>query len=352
MSKVTENIFPIEWRMSDALKVPKHGYKVFGTFVCGGGSTMGYKLAGYDHLGGVEFTEHYGKVYQKNHNPKYFYLEDIRKFNEREDLPPELYNLDLLDGSPPCAAFSTSGAREKLWGKESEYEGKKQVKDDLVYVYCDTIEKLIPKVFILENVSGLMKGNAKSYLKNVVSRLSEKYSVQVFLLYAASMGIPQIRNRVFVIGHRKDLALPKLKLDFECSQVGFGITKKYWGNGGDSIERYAIGKEWDNVTIGGNSDKYFNLYKPHPDKPCFTITEGASGQTTASVCHPYQKRKLNVDEVRMLCTFPFDYNFMDVPPVSIMGRSVLPVMMANISHQIYIQWLSKIPTASSDKPLK
>lgn len=342
MSKVTENIFPIEWRMSDELKVPKHGCKVFGTFVCGGGSTMGYKLAGYDHLGGVEFTEHYGKVYQKNHSPKYFYLEDIRRFNKREDLPPELYDIDLLDGSPPCAAFSTSGAREKLWGKESEYEGIKQVKDDLVYVYCDTIEKLMPKVFILENVSGLMKGNAKSYLKKVVSRLSEKYSVQVFLLYAASMGIPQIRNRVFVIGYRKDFPLQKLKLDFDCPQVGFGVTKKYWGNGGDSIERFAIGSQWDEIAPGESHPVRFSLKKPHPQKPCFVIQESDSNTGTAGVCHPYQKRKLNVDEVRMLCTFPFDYNFMDVPPVSIMGRSVLPVMMANISHQIYIQWLSKL----------
>lgn len=342
MHKVNQNIFPIEWSLSDSLKVPYHGKKVFGTFVCGGGSTMGYKLAGYDHLGGVEFTEHYGKVYKANHKPKHFYLEDIREFNKREDLSKELYELDLLDGSPPCAAFSTSGAREKLWGKKSEYEGIMQVKDDLVYVYCDTIEKLMPKVFILENVSGLMKGNAKSYLKKVVSRLSERYNVQAFLLYAASMGIPQIRNRVFIIGHRKDLNLTKLVLDFECPQLGFGVTKKYWEKGGPSIEKYAISKEWEKIKPGEASVKYFNLCKPHDNKPSYTITETASAIGAASVCHPYQKRKLNVDEVRMLCTFPLDYNYLDINPVSIMGRSVLPLMMANISNQIYLQWLSKL----------
>jgi DNA (cytosine-5)-methyltransferase 1 len=341
MYKVTKNIFPLEWKFTDKLKVPYHGKKVFGTFVCGGGSTMGYKLAGFEHLGGVEFTEHYSKVYKSNHKPKYFYEEDIRKFNERNDLPKELFDLDLLDGSPPCAAFSTSGAREKLWGKESEYEGISQVKDDLVYIYCDTIEKLKPKVFILENVSGLMKGNAKSYLKNVINRLSKNYNVQTFLLYAASMGIPQIRNRVFVIGLRKDIDLPKLKLDFECEQVGFDVTKKYWENGGESIERFAIGKEFDNVKVGSSSDKYFNLKKPNPTKPCFTITEMSSQIGAASVVHPYQKRKLNTDEIRMLCTFPLDYNYLDINPTSIMGRSVLPVMMANISNQIYLQWLSK-----------
>ncbi len=342
MQKVTENIFPIEWNLSDDLKVPYHGTKVFGTFVCGGGSTMGYKLAGFNHLGGVEFTEHYSKVYQKNHNPKHFYIEDIRAFNKRTDLPAELYELDLLDGSPPCAAFSTAGAREKNWGKVKEYEGMQQVKDDLVYVYCDTIEKLMPKVFLLENVSGLMKGNAKSYLRKIVTRMSKSYNVQVFLLYAASMGIPQIRNRLFIIGHKKELNLPKLELNFECKQLGFEVTRKYWGLAGKSIAHLAIGREWDKTEIGGKSKKFFSLMKPNPQKPCFTITESASGDCVASVVHPIVKRKLNLEEVRMLCTFPKDYDFMDVNGVSVMGRSVLPVMMANISYQIYLQWFNKI----------
>lgn len=347
MQEVTKNIFPIEWNLSDELKVPYHGKKVFGTFVCGGGSTMGYKLAGYEHLGGVEFTEHYSKIYKHNHNPKYFYLEDIRNFNKRNDLPQELFELDLLDGSPPCAAFSTAGAREKNWGKVKEYEGIKQVKDDLVYVYCETIEKLKPKVFLLENVSGLAKGNAKVYLRRVVERLSKNYNVQVFLLYAASMGIPQIRNRIFIIGHKKEYKLPKLELNFRVPQVGFEVTKKYWdildkNTFHEKIDNLAIGKEWDNVEIGKSSDKFFNLKKPHLKKPCFTITESTSSSSAASVMHPTIKRKLNEKEVRMLCTFPKDYDFLDTNAISTMGRSVLPVMMANISNQIYKQWLSKL----------
>lgn len=338
MPKITKNIFPLEWNLSDNLVVPNNNMKVFGTFVCGGGSTMGYKLAGFNHLGGVEFTEHYSKIYKANHNPKYFYLEDIREFNKREDLPKELYELDILDGSPPCAAFSTSGAREKLWGKVSEYEGKQQVKDDLVYIYCDTIEKLKPKVFLLENVSGLAKGNAKMYLKNIVQRMSKEYNVQVFLLYAASMGIPQIRNRVFIIGLRKDIKKPKLDLEFDCPQTTFSITKKYWDLKSDIKLVPCLIEEWDKVAIGDASKKYFNLCKPSLNKPCYTITETTS-TGAASVVHPLQKRKLNIEEVRLLSTFPKDYNFLDTNAISTMGRSVLPVMMANISNQIYLQWL-------------
>jgi DNA (cytosine-5)-methyltransferase 1 len=224
---IKENIFPLEWSLSDKLIVPYHGSKVFGTFVCGGGSSMGYKLAGFEHLGGVEFTEHYSKAYKANHNPKFFYLQDIREFNKREDLPEELFSLDLLDGSPPCAAFSTAGAREKVWGKKSKYEDKVQVKDDLVFVYCETIQKLMPKVFILENVSGLIKGNARAYAKKILLILDKiGYDVQLFSLNAASMGIPQRRPRVFFIGVKKEYKMKKLELDFNCKQVNFSIVIK------------------------------------------------------------------------------------------------------------------------------
>ena len=343
MKEVTENIFPIEWNLKDELKVPYHGKKVFGTFVCGGGSTMGYKLAGYEHLGGVEFTEHYSKVYKQNHKPKYFYLEDIREFNKRNDLPKELYNLDLLDGSPPCAAFSTAGAREKNWGKVGDYEGIKQTKDDLVYVYSETIEKLKPKVFLLENVSGLAKGNAKVYLKRVVERLSKDYEIQVFLLYAASMGIPQIRNRIFVIGHKKEFKLPKLELNFRVPQLNFEVTQKYWGNTDVPLfkENSAILKDWQETEKGKGNKRHFSMIKNHPKKPSFTITETACDKNSYGVTHSDIPRNLNTEEIRLCSTFPQDYDFMDLG-ISVMGRSVLPVMMANISNQIKIQWLDKI----------
>jgi len=158
------HLFPYKWKLSDGYK-KSNGLKVFGTFVCGGGSTMGYKLAGFNHLGGLELTEHYSKLYKENHKPKYFYTQDIRDWNKRKDLPEELFGLDLLDGSPPCASFSAAGARERMWGKIKDYEGIKQKTDDLLLEYTVTINKLRPKTFLLENVSGLIKGNARSYVK-------------------------------------------------------------------------------------------------------------------------------------------------------------------------------------------
>jgi DNA (cytosine-5)-methyltransferase 1 len=225
---MSEHRFPYKWYLKDGYP-ESNGLNVFGTFICGGGSTMGYKLAGFNHLGGVEIDPKIADVYKTNHKPKHLFNEDIREFNKRMDLPKELYNLDILDGSPPCSTFSMAGSREKGWGKEKVFrEGQAmQTLDDLVFVYCDTIIKLQPKVFLLENVKGIIQGNAKSYSKKIVQKMTAAgYTVQVFLLNAASMGVPQKRERVFFIGHRKELNYPKLKMEFDERAITFGEIKE------------------------------------------------------------------------------------------------------------------------------
>jgi DNA (cytosine-5)-methyltransferase 1 len=166
---MSEHRFPYKWYLKEGYP-ESNGLNVFGTFICGGGSTMGYKLAGFNHLGGVEIDPPIADVYRTNHKPLHLYNEDIRVFNGRNNLPPELYDLDILDGSPPCSSFSMAGSREKAWGKEKQFrEGQAvQTLDDLVFVYCETIKKLRPKVFLLENVKGIIQGNAKAYSKKIV----------------------------------------------------------------------------------------------------------------------------------------------------------------------------------------
>lgn len=345
MYKVTTSKYDYNWSLSDLKNVKPNSCNAFGTFVCGGGSSMGYKLAGYNHLGGVEFTDHYAKLYKKNLDPKHLFVEDIRDFNKRKDLPAELYDLDLLDGSPPCAAFSSVGAREKLWGKKSEYEGKQQVKDDLVFIYGDTVLKLRPKVFLLENVSGLLKGNAKSYVRKIVAKVSKEYNVQVFSLNAASMGVPQMRQRVFFIGVRKGFKLPKLVLDFDCPTISFEeATKEHWGKGGDCIKKHAVYQKWLEVDWP-NKDAHpiaFGVKRPKLNRPCPTITESASNAGSRDMKHPIHPRTLNKHEAQAIQSYPTDYDYLDQKPLSCIGRSVPPVMMAQIANQIYLQWLSKI----------
>jgi DNA (cytosine-5)-methyltransferase 1 len=317
--------FPYKWNLTDgypAKGIDKNNCNVFGTFICGGGSTMGYKLAGFNHLGGVEIDAKVADLYKANHSPMYLYNEDIRIFNKHTDLPKELYNLDILDGSPPCSTFSMAGSREEAWGKEKQFrEGQAmQTLDDLVFTYCDTIIKLQPKVFVLENVKGIIQGNAKVYAKNIVKKMTDAgYIVQVFCLNAASMGVPQKRERVFFIGHKKDFTFPKLILLFNENPILFGEFGKHEHHTrqksneryGDVILRY---KEVANTICGTND--YF-------------------------VEKDYQKP--TQESLQMIGTYPLDYNFKELQPKYLIGMSVPPIMMAQIAHQIWLQWLSKLP---------
>ena len=109
------------WQLADLPKVSPNGKRVFSTFACGGGSTMGYKLAGYEVVGANDIDPEMAEVYQATHKPKHYYLKPIGQLVEQlreEGLPEHLQGLDILDGSPPCSSFSTSGNRERDWGKD------------------------------------------------------------------------------------------------------------------------------------------------------------------------------------------------------------------------------------------
>ena len=134
------NTFTYKWNLKDANFTKDKG-KVFSCFACGGGSTMGYKLAGFDVLGCNEIDPKMIEAYKTNHDPKYAFLEPIQEFKLRDDLPEELYNLDILDGSPPCSSFSMAGNRGEDWGKEKKFrEGQaEQVLDTLFFDFIDYI---------------------------------------------------------------------------------------------------------------------------------------------------------------------------------------------------------------------
>lgn len=346
VTQIVDHRFPYKWYLKDgypAKGIEPNGCKVFGTFICGGGSSMGYKLSGFDHLGGVEIDKKIAVVYKLNHNPKYLFTEDIRLFNQRKDLPEELYNLDLLDGSPPCSSFSMSGNREKDWGKEKVFnEGQaKQTLDDLVFEYVKTIKMLQPKVALLENVKGLIQGNAKAYARKLKSDFERAgYKVQVFLLNAASMGVPQIRERVFFIGLRANYNLPELYLKFNEKPILFGSVQeqvKKRIKASPSYEKYwkIANKMGRALTHKNNTFGY--MYRAKNNLVLSTILAG-----TDNLLIDQSPHKLTNKELILCGSFPQDFNFLQVEPKYLIGMSVPPIMTAQISHQIYEQWLSKM----------
>jgi len=344
--------FPYRWTLKDANFTKDKG-KVFSCFACGGGSTMGYKLAGFDVIGCNEIDPKMIEAYKANHNPKYAFLEPIQTFKMREDLPQELYELDILDGSPPCSSFSMAGNREKDWGKDKVFrEGQAmQVLDTLFFDFIDLAKKLQPKVVVAENVKGLLLGDAKQYVIQIYREFEKAgYYCQHWLLDASKMGVPQRRERVFFIALRKDLAkpflkqmnlfdiLPEIKLEFNEPEITFRMIQN---NENRQLLSDGYLKHFNNTDHTGRAkaksgNTFGFYYKCLKNLVCATIIAGGNYSIES------EPKILNKNELVEIGSFPKDYDFTTNDPKYLIGMSVPPVMTANIATEIYLQWLSKL----------
>ncbi len=314
---------------------------------------MGYKLAGFDVIGCNEIDPKMMAAYRANHNPKHSYLEPIQTFKNREDLPPELFDLDILDGSPPCSSFSMAGNREKDWGKEKKFrEGQaEQVLDTLFFDFIDLAERLQPKVVVAENVKGLLMGDAIHYVRRIYEAFDRAgYKCQHFILDASKMGVPQRRERVFFVALRKDLAAPfmeqvdmftqrpTLEMEFDEVEIPFGqIEQKAQRNEimGSYLKHFnGADKTGRHTMETGNTFGFY--YKAMRNLVCATIT---SGGTYSIESEPL---KLTANEFALCGSFPLDYNYKGSEPQYLIGMSVPPVMTAQVATRIYEQWLKKI----------
>lgn len=335
---------PLDWSLTDLESVPKNGLTVFSLFHCGGGSTMGYKLAGCTVLGGVEIDPRMMKVYRSNHHPKHSYLMDVRAFNEtpNTDLPDELFNLDILDGSPPCTSFSMAGNREEDWGKAKKFrEGQSEQRlDDLFDHYINTVGKLRPKVAIAENVKGLIKGTAKPYAKSLFEKFRAiGYKPSLWCFDASKMGVPQRRERTFFIATREDR--PPLKFRFNEKPIVFGEIVdntqpvKPLSQLDEQLWPYvqSTDKRLDAASIRYDGrERYFGRNLCAYDRVLATIV-GASTYISYE-----NKRYLNPVEIRRASTFPADFNFCEEEVKYITGMSVPPYMMHRVASSVIRQW--------------
>ncbi len=336
--------FNYNWTLKDANFTKDKG-KVFSCFACGGGSTMGYKLAGFDVIGCNEIDPKMMEAYKKNHNPKYSFLEPIQTFKERKDLPKELYNLDILDGSPPCSSFSMAGNREKDWGKNKKFrEGQaEQILDDLFFHFIDLAKELKPKIVIAENVKGLLFGNAIKYVRQIYIEFDKAgYYCQHWLLNASKMGVPQRRERVFFIALSKDLAkpylyqknlfdiLPKLEFKFNEKEIPFKEIFERDAEHGESKIPPSYRKAWDlrkkgdkdlSCTMGrefNRPNSFFSSNYIYQENVSHTIT-GRERNILFDVPRGY-----TVIELCKIGSYPLDYNFQKNKTGYLVGMSVPP----------------------------
>ena len=367
-------------------------FKVVSTFAGGGGSSTGYRLAGGKILAINEFVEEAQNTYRENYPNTLIIPGDIKKltgqdFMEKTGLKPG--ELDVLDGSPPCSAFSMAGSvshgkgntHADAFGKTKQYSDIKGVEnvEDLFFEFLRVAKEIKPKVIIGENVEGLTMGEAKEYFHKIQNTFEEiGYLVVADVLDASYFGVPQSRKRTFFIGVREDVA-EKIGVNFMTMYQLYPDKNSERTNLGQAINDVvnedqdelnyliekigpdkAVGKtlmkmpkDPDKVLTGMDyHDKghHFNLKRSSLRKPCPTITAMGNLAGIAGTCHPLEDRKFTIKELKRIMTLPEDFTLTGEHKKRSerIGRMVPPLMMKALAESVYNKILKPYKEITND----
>jgi DNA (cytosine-5)-methyltransferase 1 len=324
-----------------------HDFIFISLFAGCGGSSLGYKMAGGKELLAVEYDNNAVSTLRLNFPNLSIYHGDIRGLSIDDCLSMtdlKQGELDILDGSPPCQGFSTAGKR-KLDDK----------RNFLFKEFIRFIDGLRPKIFIMENVTGLIKGYMKSHYLEICNEIrSLGYEIKGQIMNSMYYGVPQSRERVIIIGIRKDLneqpshpkpimkpiSVKKALNDIQPSEI-MKLTDKY-------------GKLWSKIEPGkslaeyfekiGKKRKAFSTKKLHPNKPSNTLVRIQTGRGFGTICHWKQPRAIAINEALILQSFPIDFKMNGTyqEKWAQIGNSVPPKLIYHIANHIKENILNKI----------
>jgi DNA (cytosine-5)-methyltransferase 1 len=360
---------PIIYSLDDVKKSSERKlFNVVSLFAGCGGSSTGYRLGGGNVLAINEFIPLAYQCYAKNYPETFIFTNDVRELSGQQILEKiglGVGELDILDGSPPCASFSMAGIREEGWGTEKKYSDTTQRVDDLFFEYARLVKEIQPKVFVAENVKGLTLGSASNLLGSnqmgmfgyeddtiYTTLVNCGYNVRYKVLNAKDYGVPQQRERLIFIGVRKDIdaqiTFPKGNRDIVTIREAFEglnnpeneLKESSMSEGKVKEVAYQLkqGESGDKIT----KTKYFGLKRPIFDDVCFTIL--ARQGNKSSILHPIETRQLTISEIKRIMSFPDDYYVGDkyIQKCERLGRAVAPLMMKAISEHIYQTILNKL----------
>ena len=381
------------YTLQDTLDSEKRAlFNVLSTFAGGGGSSTGYRLAGAKILAINEFVPEAQNTYRENYPDTLIIPGDIKKlsgkdFLEKVNLKPG--ELDLLDGSPPCSAFSMAGSvshgkgntHADAFGKKKKYsdiEGVENV-EDLFFEFLRVAEEIKPKVIIGENVEGLTMGEAKEYFHKIQNTFEDiGYLVVADVLNSSYYGVPQARKRTFFIAVREDVA-EKVGINFMTMYQLYPEKNDEQTLLGEAINdvvnedqeeinllleklgpQTAVGKtlikmpkDPDKVLTGMDyHDKghHFNLKRCSLRKPSPTITAMGNFPGVAGTCHPLEDRKFTIKELKRIMSLPEDFKLtgQHKQQSERIGRMVPPLMMKALAESVYNKVLKPYKELDND----
>lgn len=322
-------------------------------FTGAGGLDIGFVKAGFDIKLSVEIEEKYCSTLTENHPTWNVKQGDIQDYNKdrvyKEANLQEGEEVDVMIGGSPCQSFSTAGKRKAF----DDPRGKAMIK------YAELIKEIQPKAFLIENVRGLLSASLKhrktkergdefpplseeeqpgSALRFLLSKFPD-YNIEKELLNSAMYGVPQKRQRVFIVGIRKDL---DKSFNFpEPTHNENGIDgKKKWISVSEAFKNLGEIKEHDYLEYSAKRLKYMEMipkgggnwrdlpeevvekamggaYKSgggkvgffrrlRNDEPAPTLLTSPIQKST-NLGHPFEDRPLSIQEYMIIQGFPLDY---------------------------------------------
>lgn len=301
-------------------------YKSIELFAGAGGLALGLEQAGFEHIGLVEFDRSAATTLQFN-RPKWKVLcEDIALTCQRDlkkEFDIKVKELDLLSGGAPCQSFSYAGKRL----------GLQDIRGTMFYHYATFLQRLQPKMFLFENVKGLLTHDGGKTYKTICDIFEEQgYNIQYRVLNAWDYGVPQKRERLITVGIRKDLA-DKCCFTFPKKQKYKPImrdVKLDENPAKEDCERYSVYKErifslvppggyWKDIDpavakeymktcwyMGGGRTGI--LRRIGLDEPSLTVLTNP-GMKQTDRCHPLEVRPFSYRENARIQTFPDEWGF-------------------------------------------
>lgn len=322
-------------------------------FTGAGGLDIGFKKAGFDIKLAVEIEEKYCTTMKLNYPNCKIVQGDIRDFDKeriyKEINLGESYCIDVIMGGSPCQSFSTAGKRQAF----DDPRGQAMIK------FVDIVQEVKPKVFILENVRGLLSAALKhrklkergegfppldkeelpgSALKYLLSRIPD-YDIEIELLNSAMYGVPQKRERVFIVGTRKDLG-KKFKFPAPTHNKDGTDGLKKWITMSEVLNELLEIKTHNFVKYSDERLKYMKMIPKGGgdwrDLPETVVKEAMGGayrssggrvgffrrvkinepaptlltspmQKSTNLGHPFEDRPLSIEEYKEIQGFPIGY---------------------------------------------
>lgn len=303
-----------------------------------GGSSLGYHLAGYKILLAAEWDENAYKTYQLNFPDTKIFKGDIKELTVnaiKQITNLKKGELDLLDGSPPCQGFSLSGKKEVC-----------DPRNQLYHEYVRILQGLQPKTFVMENVTGLIKGKNKVIFKQILIDLKNSgYNVKVKKMNTKYYNVPQSRERIIFIGVRRDLKISPSHPKPQTAPVPIkdalkNVKPEIMEKASPSVLKYIKKvKPGEYASEAHPKGHHFNRYLLDINKPVPTLTTKGYGD----YIFPDTYRRLTPNEAKILSSFPEDFKLIGTPHQQFarIGNSVPPNLMKAIAEHIKNNILNK-----------